>query len=190
MKHYLLVAIAACLALCAGCTDAQIARAQQAVDVTTQRLEQAQQAEAAAKTALEAAQALADSTHSVEAQHAVAVAKAAVDTASQARLAAVETSKLAAQSLEAVKSAQAAGGGAVDLILAAVGAFLPGAGAALVAIRRAVSAGMAFKQTVAGLDAARQSMGNTVWDQHVAPHLAAAQDDSVKAAVKQVQAAA
>lgn len=48
----------------------------------------------------------------------------------------------------------------------------------------------AMAQTVAGLDDARKAMGATLWDQHVAPALEAAQDADVKAIVRTDQAKA
>lgn len=48
----------------------------------------------------------------------------------------------------------------------------------------------AMAQTVAGLDEARKAMGASIWDQHVAPALEAAQDADVKAIVRTDQAKA
>lgn len=186
MRHLIVVAVLA-LAL-GGCTQDQINRAQAIDDAAHARQAQAEAALNAAQEALDVAKALAAQVGAEKASAALAKAQQALDTAgafANATKAAVST---ADATLAAAKSSAAAGGATIDTLLAVLTAFVPTAGVAAVAVVKAVRAGQAFAQTVKGIDAAKENMGPELFAKHVAPALAAAQDEHVKAKVDAVQA--
>jgi hypothetical protein len=202
MRTLTLALIACALFALGSCTDEQIARAQVFVDQTDVRLAQANQAVELAKQAVAEAKALAEQFQSEGAKAAASKAEAALGQVIAARDIAASTDKAAHDALTGAKAAQDAGGSTLNVLLAAGKGALPMALLALTAAVkwwRALQAHEATKtdlaatqaaltQTVTGLDDARNSMGDAVWDQHVAPNLAAAQDAHVKATVALVQA--
>jgi hypothetical protein len=202
MRYLALPLIAVALLALGSCSDQQIARAQVFVDQTDARLVQANQAVELARQAVAEAKRVAELFQSEGAKVAADKAAAALAQVEQVRDIAALTNKGAHDALSGAKAAQEAGGSSVDVLLAMGKGALPMALAALVAgVKwwRALQAHEAIKtdlaatqtalrQTVTGLDDARDSMGDAVWDQHVAPNLAAAQDAHVKATVALVQA--
>lgn len=185
-----LLPLAAFCLLLGGCTQAQIDRAQAIDDAAHQRQAQADAALAAAQEALTTAKALAAQVGADKASAALQKAQAALDAAgafSDATKAAVTT---ADAGLAAAKSSQAAGESTLNVLLAFLSGVVPTAGVAATAIVRAIQNGRAFAQTVRGIDAAKTSMGQALFDQHVAPALNTAQDPAVKAKVDALQAQA
>lgn len=176
----------ACVLL-ASCTQGQIDRAAAISAAADARLAQADQAIALATQAVEQGRQLADQIGDVRAQQIVAQAERGL----AAARAAGEAAKLAADgahaALDGAKAAQAAGGSTVDVLIAALTAFIPTAGVAAAAIKKAVASGNAFRQTVAGIDQARAALGEDAWKAKVSPHLASSQDQKVKEMVERTQ---
>lgn len=170
-----------------GCTQAQIDRAQAIDDSAHVRQQQADAALAAAQIALKAAQDLAATIGSAKAADALTKAQDALNLAGDFSSATKAAVASADAGLAAAKTSQAAGASTLDVLLAALTAFVPTAGVAATAIAKAIQNGRAFAQTVKGIDAAKASMGDALFTQHVAPALSSAQDASVKAQVNAVQ---
>lgn len=157
-----------------GCTEADIARAQQLADSADAKLAMAQQAVAAAQT-------LATETKSEKAQAAVTAANAALAVA-------VESADAGHKAVAAAKTSQAAGATTFNVLLAGAAALIPALGGILAAVNSAVQSGKALRQTVAGVDEAKKSMTpEAVALLHA--ELAKAQDESTKTRVDAAQAA-
>lgn len=190
--------------LLAGCTQAQVDRAEAALNVAKDNLAMVEAAEARAMSAeatcakaLAAAKALSDQVGNDATKRIVSEAEAMLAQAKEG-LATVHTGVQVAkvgvqgadQAFKSAKAAYEAGGSTVDVLIAILGTAVPAVGGVLLALRKAQTVGKALKQTVCGLDEARASMGDAVWDQHVAPALESAQDAQVKAAIALAQARA
>lgn len=186
MKRFILPGIVLVL-LTAGCTQAQVDRAAAISAQADVRLAQADRAIALAQQAVDQGKILADQLGDVRAQQIVAQAQAGLAAATAARDVAKGASDASHAALEAAKASQQAGGSSVDVLLAALTAFLPTAGVAVGAIRQAIKSAQAFRQTVAGIEDAKKLMTS---DQIASLHgsLAEAQDDHVKATVSQIKA--
>lgn len=185
----LLAVVAALLAFAfTGCTQAQVDRAEAAVVTAKDILAKAEQAQATALQAVEMARKIADEIGSEKAKEVIAKADEALAKAA----AGVEVAKGAVAGAEnaaaAAKTAQVAGGSTIDVLLAAVGAFLPGAGAALLAFRKAATTGRALRQTVEGVESVREAIGEADWKTKAAPALSSSQDEAVKTLIAKVQA--
>lgn len=212
MRHLLLVLLAAGALSFTSCTNDQVTRAEGYAHTAHTLLDQAvahigaleQQLAAAKKAAAESGDArivaIAD-----QMQSAVTVAKTYLPTL-QATAAQADTTLAEMKANPDVPWWKIALGVAVPLLLPlakgipvvgpAVGqlgelAWSAYSTRAQKAQQEAVEArAKAMAQTVAGLDDARKAMGATLWDQHVAPALEAAQDADVKAIVRTDQAKA
>lgn len=185
MKY--LLALFAVLML-AGCSQEQVDRAEKAVVTAQEILARAEQAEAAASSAVAIARGLADQIGSEQAKAVVAKAEAALATVS----ASVETARLsvnvASNAAQSAKSAQAAGGSTIDVLLAILATAVPAVGAFIPVLRKLAATGKALAQTVKGVQVARANIGEEGWKRSVAPALAEAQDEDVKATVGRVLA--
>lgn len=170
-----------------GCTQAQIDRAAAISAGADARLAQADQAMVLAQAAVDQGKALAEQLGSIRAEQVVAQAQQALVAAGAAR----EAAKLAADAghaaLSSAQAAQAAGGSTLDVLGAALAAFLPTAGIAYAAIRRAIAAAQSLRQVVAGVEDAKEKLPD---DQVVKLHasLDAAQDEATKRRVALVRA--
>lgn len=178
--------IATALLLC-SCTQAQVDRAAQISAAADARLAQADAAIALAQQAVDQGKKLADQLGSAEAQSIIAQARQGLAAASAARDVAKLASKGAHAALEAAKTAQAAGGSTIDVLIAVVGAFVPAAGVAGTAIRSAMKSAQALRQTVAGIEKSKLAMTqDQIENLHSA--LSESQDAHVKATVKLIKA--
>ncbi len=186
MKLSILLLAILCLSF-SGCTEQQVVRAEQAVQNGQELLARAEAAEVTAKAAVEQAKALAEQLGSEKAKAIALQAEQALAIASDGVASAKAALQGAQVAADAAKAAQAAGGSTIDVLLAGLTAFLPAAGTAAIAIRKLFAERRALHQTVQGIDNARQSLPEGIWDSHLAPALAAAQDDAVKARVAQAQ---
>lgn len=200
--------------LCLGCTNEQLGRAEVYAQTTHTLLGQAQANVAALETQLAAAQKAAAESGDARIVAVVEQLQGAVRVAKTYLPALQVTAQQADNALASLKATGAtdvpwwkvALGVAVPLLLP-LAKGIPVVGPAIgqlgelgwslyttsqqKAQQAAIEArAKAMEQTVAGLDEARKSLGNTVWDQHVAPALEAAQDADVKAIVKTTQAKA
>lgn len=185
---YLLPLLA--LILLSGCTQAQVDRAEASVKQSRELLQRAEAAESRAKEAVAMARKLADTINNDKAKEIVEKAEAAMATVSDSVATARGIVEKSETTLAAVKNAHAAGGSTLDVLLAGISVFVPTAGAALIAIRKAMTNGRALRQTVTGLDDVRKVIGDTQWDASVAPALESSQDAATKVAIKQIQATA
>lgn len=170
-----------------GCSAEQIARLEAVAIDAQAKVDLADSAIAKADHAVAAAQALAEQLGIEKAQPIIAQAQEALAVARDAKEAAKATDDAASSAAAAAKQAQEAGGGTVGVIVAGLLAFLTGGAAAIPAITKAIANGRALVQTVRGLDAAREKIGEAEWKAKIAPSLEAAQDESVKTAVKLAQ---
>jgi hypothetical protein len=191
--RFALLAIA--LLACASCTDEQIARAQAISDQTDAKLARANEAVAKAEQALATAKDLADKLGSEQGQRVVAQAAAALEQVKSAQAIVVTTDDAVHSALKSAKDSQAAGGSSVSVIGAAALGFLPGALAALKAGLQWWSVLKSYRQTVSGLDKAKESLAADptgvaakAWDDHIAPALDAAHDASTRKLVANIQA--
>jgi len=172
------------LFLASGCTDAQIARAEAAADRAEVILAQAQATVRAAQDAIAAAKAQPGATE------AMTKAQASLDVAVAALPALQATATATRDAAEAAKAAQAAGSSWWQTATAILGTLVLAAGAVAVSIARTAEATRAMRQTVSGLDDARDKLGEDRWKAAVAPALDSAQDASTKRVVRTIQAAA
>lgn len=124
---------------------------------------------------------------SAEADDRLAQVDQAIAQARSARDGAKVASDGAHAALEAAKSSQAAGGAGLDMLLAVLGTFVPLAGVAGVAVRKAITVSAGLRQTIAGIEEAKKAMTP---EQVASLHgsLAEAQDDHVKATVSLIKA--
>ncbi|MES2531977.1 MAG: hypothetical protein V4636_13145 [Pseudomonadota bacterium] len=183
----ILIPLLAGILLLVGCTDAQIQRAEAISIDADRRLVQAEQATQVAAEALAAAKATAVALDNVEAQRAIAQAEDAVSLASEATDAARQAANGARSAVEAARAAKDAGGASIDVVLAGVVAFVPTLGGLLLAIRKAIESGRALRQTVSGVQTAKEGMKpEDVKRLHDA--LNKSQDESVKLTVANVKA--
>ncbi len=198
----LILALIALAMLC-SCTQEQVDRAEQASIAAREVLASVEAAEARVKkaeeiaaAAVQAARDMAEQSGSdkakaavVQAEQALAVAHQAVSQVSDgvevAHHAVIKTDQI----FQTAKAAHDAGGSTLDVILAIISTAVPAAGGALVLIRKLMTTGQALKQTVAGISAARKSLGESNWKDAVAPALDAAQDEAVKELIKKTIAA-
>lgn len=185
---YLLAIMAVLTFSLTGCSQASVDRAQAGVDQAKEILAKAEAAEARVAEAVATAREIAAAIGDERAKELVAKADAALAMAKSGTEAAKIVVATADTGLAAAKASQAAGGSTFDMLLAAAGALIPGAGAAALAIRNAIKSGRALRQTVAGVEEARKVLGESDWECKVAPALAAAQDESVKALITKIQA--
>lgn len=148
MRSHIVTAMAVMAMLC-GCTQSQIARAEQAANVAAQAVEKAEATLAEAQKALVIASAVANATGSTDAQAAVAKAQEAVAQA------AVALPALRATAEGAAKVADDARRGAAwwEIGLGVLGAV---AGAALPILRARNAAGTATRVAQAAVDFADQ----------------------------------
>ncbi len=186
----ILLTAAIILAMLSGCTAAQVDRAEQAVAQAKEILAKAEIAEGHAAQAVAMAKQLAEQIGSEKAKDVIAKAEAAMavvaDSVAAAKLAVTAAESTAA----AAKASQAAGGNTVDLLIAGLTVLVPSLGGIALAVRKAISNGKALKQTIRGVDKVREVVGEAKWATEIAPHLEAAQDESVKTLVAKVQASA
>jgi len=177
------------LFLCCGCTGEQVARAEAAAGKAEAVLAQATAAVKVAEAAVAAAQDAA-AKGLPGAADALAKSQAALAVTAEALPALQATAAGARQAAEAARQAQEAGASWWAVLAGVVGALVPAAGVIVPAVQRTIAATRAFRQTVSGLDAARDAMGDDRWKATVAPALAAAQDEATRRAVRLTQATA
>lgn len=171
-----------------GCTQEQIDRAAQISAAADARLVQADQALELAQRAVEQGKVLAEQIGSVRAQQVIGQAEQALAAAGAAR----EVAKVAADgahgALDAAKAAQAAGGSTIDVIIAIATTTAPALGGLLMALRKLWAVGRDFRQTVAGVEKAKETLpADAVAKLHAA--LAETQDAGAKQRVAVVKAA-
>lgn len=192
MRHFILLPAAIALLL-SGCSEEQVRRAEQLSAQAQARVDQASAAVQLAQQAVDQAQALAKEYGNVSAQRVVEQAQAALAAAAAARDTAQATADATTSAAKAARTAYEAGGSTTSVLIAAGGGLLTAAPAILALVVKLVQSYTAFRQTVKGLDAARDSMQHdpacaAVWDEHIAPALEAAQDNKVKQLVQKTQA--
>lgn len=179
----LLAAAALVLLALPGCTAQQVERAESAAAKAEQVLVQAHAVVQVAQQAVAAAQKIGNAEALTKAQHALDVATAALPGLQATATAAKETAS-------AAKQASEAGGSWLTVVLSVAGTLVPLVPIVAASIRQTMSASQALRQTVTGLDAARDALGEDAWKGKVAPALAASQDEQVKARVRAEQAKA
>lgn len=186
----LLAAAALVLLALPGCTAQQVERAESAAAKAEQVLDQAQAVVQIAQQAVAAAQKIGNAEALTKAQQALDVANAALPGLQATATAARETAS-------AAKQASEAGGSWLTVVLSVAGTLVPLVPIVAVSVQRTIAAtrqstasDLALRQTVTGLDAARDALGEDAWKGKVAPALAASQDEQVKARVRAAQAKA
>lgn len=194
--RYLVLAIIAALAL-SSCTDEQIARAQSVVDKTDVQLARANQAVALAEQAVAQAKALSEKLGNEQTQRIVVQAEAALEQVKTARDIAATTDTAVHSALDAAKESQVAGGSTIGVIGAAATGAIPGILAAIAAAMKWISVLRSYRQTVTGLDNAKEALAADptgpaakAWDEHIAPALDAAHDEKTRKLVATIQAKA
>jgi hypothetical protein len=109
-----------------SCTDAQIARAEQAVEVSGEKLELALHAVDLAEEGVAKAAALAEQLGSEKGAELVAKAKAGLAKAREAAEIARQAHAVAQQSAEAARAAHDTGQGTIGVLASALGVLVPG----------------------------------------------------------------
>ncbi len=170
----------AALLLLAGCTDEQIARLDAAAHLAEEKVTVTKGYVAKAEAAVKAAEELVAQLGIEKAKPVMEKANEALALAKDAQAIAAASAGLARDTADKAKKQQAAGAGTVEIIGTLIVGFLTG-GAAL--LPKLLALGKAFRQTVAGIGTVRETLGEAEFQRVVAPQLAAAQDEKVKAMV-------
>ena len=163
-----------------GCTDEQIARLDQAAVFAEEKVEVTRGYVAKAEAAVAAANQLIEQLGFEKAKPVMEKAEQALALAKDSQAIAQASAHMARDTADKAKKQQAAGAGSLEIIGTLIIGFLTG-GAAL--LPKLVTLGKAFRQTVAGIGTVRETMGEAEFQRVVAPQLAAAQDEKVKAMV-------
>lgn len=143
MKLHLIAVITVAVFL-SGCTDAQINRAEAIADRASAEVARVQ-------VIVDEATKLADALGIEKAQP-------IIDQANDALVAAKATAKAAQDTADAAKAAHDAGGSTISTLFAGLLVLVTGVSAATPAIIKAVNTARALRQTVAGIEKAKESM--------------------------------
>ncbi len=182
--------IAFLVGMLSGCsTKDSIDRADHAVEQAQLVLNEANAAQKKIDAALEVARVANDRLRTAETKALMAEVEQGAAIVREGVARAGESLAMAQNAAKTARETYEAGGSTIDVLIAIGATFIPALGALKVLRNKYMPSVTAIKQTVAGLDEARKSMGDTLWDAHVAPALESSQDEAIRTLIRQLQTA-
>ncbi len=185
----ILLALVMALVLTGCSTQESIDRADHAVEQAQLVLNETKAAQQKIDAALEVARIANDRLGTAETKALMAEVEKGAAVVREGVAKAEESLVLAKGAAKTARETYEAGGSTVDVLIAIASVFFPGLAALKVLRNKYLPSVTAIKQTVVGLDAARASMGDKLWDEHVAPALEGSQDEAIRTLIRQLQTA-